>query len=227
MNLPPPKDCQRIRQLFAMIGSSNANEAATARAKLIELLARHNLSWNDLQPILTESEPRSSNARNAHPSASQQGPSSAPEINVLDLTLYLIEQHIAITAEERMAVALWVLHTYVFDSFTVTPRLALLSPVRGCGKTTLLALLELLVAEPFRTDNTTAAALFHLLDHRLHTLLIDEADNLGLLSNDVLRSVFNSGHRRGGRISRFSGGWPRSLRSRWRPSAPCQCRCWT
>ena len=81
----------------------------------------------------------------------------------------------------RMAVALWILHTYVYDRFTITPRLALMSPVRGCGKTTLLALLDLLVANPYRTDNVTAAAIYHLLDRFPHALLVDEADNLGLL----------------------------------------------
>ena len=33
---------------------------------------------------------------------------------MLDLVLRLIEEHIAITAEERVAVALWLLHTWVF-----------------------------------------------------------------------------------------------------------------
>jgi uncharacterized protein DUF3631 len=38
--------------------------------------------------------------------------------------------------------------------------------------------------------------------------LVDEADNLGLLdSNSALRRVFNSGHRRGGNVTRFVGGW--------------------
>jgi hypothetical protein len=36
---------------------------------------------------------------------------------------------------------------------------------------------------------------------------MDEGDNLDLLSNGTLRAVFNSGHRRGGAISRFVGGW--------------------
>ena len=102
--------------------------------------------------------------------------------------------------------ALWILHTHVFVRFPITPRLALLSPVRGCGKTTLLVLLDLLVANSYRTDNVTAAAIYYLLDRRPHSLLIDEGDNLGLLNNAVLRSVFNSGHRRGGTISRFVGG---------------------
>src|SRR5262245_55290192 len=119
--------------------------------------------------------------------------------------------HIAITPEERMAVALWILHTYVFDRFDVTPRLALLSPVRGCGKTTLQALLGSLAADPYRTDNITAAAIYYLLDRQPHTLIIDEGDNLGLLHNPVLRAVFNSGHRRGGGVSRFIAGRARKF----------------
>jgi hypothetical protein len=42
---------------------------------------------------------------------------------MLDLVLRLIEEHIAITAEERVAVALWLLHTWVFGRFRITPRL--------------------------------------------------------------------------------------------------------
>lgn len=38
---------------------------------------------------------------------------------------------------------LWILHGYVFDRFPITPRLALLSPIRACGKTTLLVLIDL------------------------------------------------------------------------------------
>jgi hypothetical protein len=129
------------------------------------------------------------------------------EINVLDLVLRLVELHIAITPEERMAVALWILHTYVFQHFTITPRLAILSPVRGCGKTTLLALIEQLVGEPFRVDDVTAAAIYYQIDRRPYTtLLIDEGDNLGLLNN-VCCAPFNSGHRKGGAAGRYVGGW--------------------
>ena len=98
-----------------------------------------------------------------------------------------------------LVIALWILHTYVFDRFSITPRLTLLSPVRGCGKTLLLLLIEMLVGEPIRTDEVTAAAIYHQLDYQPRSvLLIDEGDNLGLLNNRTLRAVFNSGHRRGG-----------------------------
>jgi hypothetical protein len=112
-----------------------------------------------------------------------------------------------LTPEERTAVTLWVLHCYVFDRFNVTPRLALLSPVRGCGKTTLLKLLEMLVPNAALADNVTAAALYRILNMPLSTptLLLDEGDNLGLLDNRDLRAVMNAGHRRGGKVWRAGG----------------------
>jgi hypothetical protein len=40
---------------------------------------------------------------------------------------------------------------------------------------------------------------------------MDEGDNLGLTSNNILRSVFNAGHRRGGAVSRFVAGRPKKF----------------
>jgi hypothetical protein len=211
MNLPPPKICKRIRQLFRLIGSPNSNEAENARDKLIKLLAKLSLSWIDISGCVAAADADdAATSRTATPQGTSQGASTdKPQVNVLDLVLRLLELYINLIPEQRMAIALWVLHTYVFGRFSITPRLALLSPVRGCGKTTLLILLELLTADPDRSDNVTAAAIFHLLAHREHTLLVDEGDNLGLLTDNVLRSVFNAGHRRGGAISRFMGDRPR------------------
>jgi hypothetical protein len=205
MNLPPPNVCRRIQQLFAMVGSTNANESNNARDKLTKLLAKHGLTWNDLQAVLA------ADAASARPTGPQAGPSDPPQVNVLDLVLRLIELHLALTSEQRIAKALWLLHSHVFGRYPVTPRLALLSPVRGCGKTTALILLEALTADPYRSDHVTAAAIFHTLSYREHTLLLDEGDNLGLLNNPTLRAVFNAGHRRGGAISRFIGGRPRKF----------------
>lgn len=206
MTLPPLKVCKRIRQLFRSIGDPNANVAATARDKLFTLLTQHALSWNDIPACIAEADAAdaSRTPKPAPPSAAGPG----PEIDVLDLVLHLIELHIAISPTERLAVALWILHTYVFDRFDITPRLAALSPASGCGKTALLILLDLLTADSYRTDNISPATIYHLLDRGSHTLLIDEADNLGLLANPLLRALFNSGHRRGGAISRFINGRP-------------------
>jgi hypothetical protein len=216
MTLPPPNACRRIRQLFLLLKSPNTHEAANARDKLERLLLKWGLKWEDIAACITiANEDDERRAREA--SAARGGNTTAPTsaaadgscINVLDLVLRLIELHIDVTPDERLAVALWILHTYVFGRFTITPRLALLSPVRGCGKTTLLTLLELLCADPYKDDNITPASIYHLLGTREYTLLLDEGDNLGLFANHVLRSVFNAGHRRGGSITRFISGRPR------------------
>jgi hypothetical protein len=200
MNLPPQKICRLICQLHALLGSPNKHEAASALDKLHKLMSKHGLSWNDLPAILATDQ--------SGPAAAPPPVTGAPQVNVLDLVLRLLELYVTLNEEQRMAVALWTLHCHVFGRFTFTPRLALLSPVRGCGKTTLLVLLEQLTANPYSSDNVSAAAIYHTLAYREHTLLLDEGDNLGLFNNSVLRSVFNGGHRRGRSISRVIGGRP-------------------
>ena len=40
------------------------------------------------------------------------------------------------------AIALWVLHTWLVNEFMMSPRLAVTSPTKGCGKTTVLRFLN-------------------------------------------------------------------------------------
>jgi len=218
MNMPPPEICLRIKKLHGMLWSNSANEAETARSKLLELLREHGLSTNDLTQILSTAETINGNGEprdDAKAPEAWAATQAAPEVNVLDLVLLLLEKHIAITAEERLVVALWILHTYIYDQYRVTPRLALLSPVSGCGKTTLLSVLESLVRYPCSTSNTTAAVIYYELDRNPSTTwLIDEGDNLNLnrQSNGVVRSVLNMGHTRGASIGRMVAGKPRRMR---------------
>src|SRR5262249_55743799 len=126
--------------LHARIGSSNAKEAEVARDKLVKLLAEHGLNWNDIPAILAAVN-NTANTSNATAASTSAAPNE-PEVNVFDLITHLIEKYVAVTAEERTAIALWCLHAYVFDRFAISPRLAVLSPVRACGKTTLFLVLD-------------------------------------------------------------------------------------
>ena len=213
MTLPPLNVCRLIAQLHALIGSPAAKEAENAREKLVQLLTKHSCSWNDLPEILAAvrtNDPATTNDATSPPPEGMAADATATHINIFDLIVRLIEKYVAVSDDERIAIALWVLHTWAFDQFPITPRLALLSPVRGCGKTLLLILIELLCAEPFRSDNVTAAVIYHHLRSRPRSpLLLDEGDNQDIFRDGPLRAVFNSGHRRGGNISRFVGGWTR------------------
>jgi hypothetical protein len=188
--------------------ASTLNERRQARNGLIRLLAEESLHWTKDLPGMLAAEWRNKNPANrSSGAATSQAPTDRPTINALKLVLALIEDHIAVTPEQRIAAALWVLHTYHYDRYSITPRLALLSPVRGCGKTTLIVLLEQLCANSFRSDGVSPAAIYYQLDERpLTTFLIDESDNLDLFRNALLRRIFNSGHRRGGNESRFIAG---------------------
>jgi hypothetical protein len=115
--------------------ASTLNERRKARNALIKLLAEESLDWTKDLPGMLAAEWRDSNPTNRSGGATtSQTPSDAPTINPLKLVLALIEDHIAITPDERMAAALWVLHTYVYDRYSITPRLALLSPVTGAAR---------------------------------------------------------------------------------------------
>jgi Protein of unknown function (DUF3631) len=114
-----------------------------------------------------------------------------------------IRRHVIMPDHVADAVAMWVVHTYIVECFGISPRLAIASPEKGCGKTTLLDVLSRLVWRPLSTANATAAAIFRVVEMSRPTLLIDE--DTFLRDNEELRGVLNSGHRRGGAVLRTVG----------------------
>ena len=117
--------------------------------------------------------------------------------------------------------ALWVIHTYTFEASPVTPRLAITSPEKRCGKTTLLELVAALACKPQMASNITAAATFRLIEMARPTLLVDEADTF-LGQHEELRGVLNSGHRSTGavvRVEERGGELVPAMFSTWAPVA--------
>ena len=53
---------------------------------------------------------------------------------LLDEIRAAFDRHVVLPRCAATALALWVLHTYVFGCFGITPRLAIISPVRRCGR---------------------------------------------------------------------------------------------
>jgi hypothetical protein len=195
------KDRARLRQLHAMLGSSSAGERENAWKKVDAWLRKHSKTWNDLPELLHDETAQARiDPRDVEPSQPV-----GSNVTPLDLVRAFLQDYVAIDPHDYVAVALWAVHTHVFDKFMVTPRLVLTSPVRGCGKTTLVDVLSRLVARPEKSDNITAAAIYDTIDRERCTLLIDEADNLELSAKGALRAVLNSGHRKGGTIRRGTG----------------------
>jgi putative DNA primase/helicase len=116
----------------------------------------------------------------------------------------LLKRHIGLPPGAGWTIATWCLHTFVFETGEHTPRLAIVSPERGCGKTSLLDLLGRLVYRPLSAASLTAAATFRVIDRDRPTLLIDEADAF-LKDNEELRGILNAGHRYDGAVIRCVG----------------------
>ncbi len=93
------------------------------------------------------------------------------------------------------ALALWVVFAHAHGAFEVSPLLAITSPEKRCGKTTVLMILGRLVPRSLPASNVTPAALFRAVDKWNPTLVIDEADSF-LQEREELRGILNSGHHR-------------------------------
>jgi Protein of unknown function (DUF3631)/Bifunctional DNA primase/polymerase, N-terminal len=107
-----------------------------------------------------------------------------------------LTRHVIMSKEAAVATALWIVHTFLLHVFNTSPRLAITSPEKQCGKTTLLDILGLVTRCPLPTANATPAPIFRVIEMYGPTLLIDEADTF-LDNRSELRGILNSGHRRG------------------------------
>lgn len=134
----------------------------------------------------------------APPWESQNGP------ELLDAIVTFIRRFVILSQQQAEAIALWIVHTHVLKAADTTPYLNITSPEKRSGKTLLLEILELQVARPWFTGRVTAAVLARKVDAECPTLLLDESD-AAFKGNkeyaETLRSILNTGYRRGGKTS--------------------------
>jgi putative DNA primase/helicase len=105
----------------------------------------------------------------------------------------VIRRHVVMPESSLLCCALWVMLTYGYRLFRVLPILAICSPEKRCGKSTLLTVLGGLSNKTLMASNISSAAVYRVIEACEPTLLIDEADTF-LPGNDELRGVLNSGH---------------------------------
>jgi hypothetical protein len=185
-----------------MLGSDKEHERETARKKLISLLAEHGLTFNDIPEILLAVRADDNDA--PPPPPPDPSDEDLPQVNVFHLVQHLVRQHIYVSPEESTAIALWILHAWIFRRFDTSPRLALLSPTRGCGKSTTMKLIEWLVPDPWKLDGISPATIYR--QRPLPIFLLDEFDQANLRGNDVLKQVLHGGWEDGGSLGRFIKG---------------------
>lgn len=105
-----------------------------------------------------------------------------------------ISQHAVLPNGASVAITLWCLASYNINNFHIFPRLFLTSPVKRCGKSTVLDLIEAFSNKSFIVSNISTAALFRTIEICQPTLIIDEADTFVANRNDDMIGIINSGH---------------------------------
>ena len=127
----------------------------------------------------------------------------------LNSVLHFIKRFVVLPNEEDYFVlVLWVAHTFFFDVLTTTPRLSLLSPEYGCGKSRTLEILEKLCFRGEKLDYCTRSYLMRTVEIVIEetgkspTLLVDEIDSVFKNKSDesaeALRAFLNTGYRKSG-----------------------------
>lgn len=108
-------------------------------------------------------------------------------------------------------VALWIGHTWAFEAFDFTPYLNINSPLKRCGKSTLLDAIKLTCRNPWGpVVSPSPAVLFRKIQADCPTLLLDEVDTIfstarGEDGKEDVRAVLNGGFQRGATIPRCVG----------------------
>jgi hypothetical protein len=115
-----------------------------------------------------------------------------------------IKNYIVLRDEQADTIAFWILHTWLVNEFYISPRLALTSPTKGCGKTTVLRLLNIVTRRPKRTGSISPPALFRAVEMFQPTMLLDETEKYVEHGSD-LHALLNEGHCKGASIMRVLG----------------------
>jgi putative DNA primase/helicase len=120
---------------------------------------------------------------------------------VLNETVAEMSRYVVAPLHYHHTVAFWSVWAHLLHRedlcVEISPRLAIQSPTKRCGKTTYLKIVTCLVPRPQPTGSLTPSSLFRAVDARKVTLLIDEADNnFHRNANPDLFAIFNSGHDR-------------------------------
>jgi hypothetical protein len=115
------------------------------------------------------------------------------------------------TDHAAVAVALWIAATHAQAAWQHAPRLVIRAPVKRCGKSRLLDIVEGTCHAPLITVNASPAAVYRAIGTGTPpTLLVDEADTIfggkNADANEDLRGLLNAGHQRNRPAIRWDAG---------------------
>jgi putative DNA primase/helicase len=107
-----------------------------------------------------------------------------------------VQRFVIVDDSGYVVICLHIVLAYCWELFYKLPILRLKSPVKRCGKSTALDVIEQLVIRPLLTVSLSPAGLYRIIERYHPYIIIDEADSFGQ-ENDELRIIVNGGYERG------------------------------
>jgi putative DNA primase/helicase len=114
--------------------------------------------------------------------------------SLLDELAHALRSYVKLREDAVTAICLWVVHAHAIACTEIAPVLAIESPEKRCGKTTLLSVIQSLVPKALTAANMSSAAVFRAVQAFGPTLIIDEADTFLTPEKPDLIGILNSSH---------------------------------
>jgi hypothetical protein len=129
----------------------------------------------------------------------------------LDVVREFVGRFVYASDAELDILTVWIAHTYVFQAYYATPRLAVMAPTKEAGKTTVLRMISALGKDAVVTMDASPASLYAIIDQEQPTICFDETDNMWGPSGQGRRyreqlAILNNGYTMDGYVLRSRSG---------------------
>lgn len=130
-----------------------------------------------------------------------------PEKNLISRIEDYITQYVTLMEPKAsLPIALWIVATHCYLAFDAFPYLVITSPTKQSGKTRLMEIVGFSAANPETLPAASASQIYHAVNDKFPTLLIDEAESLASEAASDQRVILNVGYRRGSKKKLVLGG---------------------
>ena len=125
-------------------------------------------------------------------------------LTIVDDIREYLTKYVAFNNENHsLILAMWALHTWVFEYQNTTPYIYLSSQEKQSGKSLTLEVLETITKNPVKSTDMTPAVMFRLIDKFKPTIMLDEVDTIfNGKANEHMRGLINTGYKKGGNVYR-------------------------
>lgn len=131
-------------------------------------------------------------------------PKSVDGAELLNDIVTYFEKFCVLPAYTPDVLAVWCLQSWCYKLFDFAAIIAVWSPEPECGKGRVLDAAEKIVRHPFRTSNTSAAVLYHVINEGNVTGLIDEFDSISNEQREAVCNILKGGFQSNGMAHRMA-----------------------